>query len=138
MRTRWRYSFGRIVALLGVFGLLLSGVAPAMNHTQFAEATDAVSVPHSHNGHAHTKPPEHAATNSVDGTGDEAPSADCPHHHARTCCSVAGCASTMALATDPPRDSVLFSLQDAFLRTVTRVPAGTDALPVTPPPRRVA
>lgn len=123
---------GRIAALLGVLGLLLSGASPAMGHAPLAQTADSVSTTQHHAPMAAAP----IAVSAIDGAAQEAPPADCPQHQARACCSVAGCPSTVALATDPPRGGTWQSSPDAFSPTAARVPAGVAGLPLTPPPRR--
>lgn len=136
MRTGGRQRLGWIAAFLGVLGLLLFGAFPAMAHAPLAHS------PLAHSPLAHA--PQVRAAGPVAATHQHhahlpaasAPSEDCPPHHARACCNVAGCTSTVAMATDQPYARMWRSSPDAFACIAARVPAGVEALPLTPPPRR--
>lgn len=129
-------GLGGIAALLGVLGLLLSGASPAMAHAPLARTADSVSTARQHPAPMAAAPAAPATVSAIDGAAPDAPPADCPQHHARACCSVAGCTSAVALATDPPRAGMRLSLPDAFSRTAARAQTGVAGLPLTPPPRR--
>lgn len=146
MRTGWRHSFGRVAALLGVLGLLLSGANPTTSRAladqidagaASGRATHLTSTTHRHDLHDHGTSAAQAPAKLIDDADRETSSSDCPQHHGRACCTAAACpAFSMALTADPTGSFAWIGATSAFRRYAVTVPAGIDALPVTPPPRR--
>ena len=140
------HRLGRIAALLGVLGLLVSGANSAAARAQIgqidadaarAQAAPSTSTGHRHELHDHGTPAVEASAKLIDDTDREASSSDCPQHHGRACCTAAACpAFSMALTADPVGSFAWIGATSAFRRYAATVPAGIDALPVTPPPRR--
>ena len=146
MRTRWRHSFGRIAALLGVLGLLLSGANLTVSRALAGQidvdaasgrAAHSTSTTHRHDLHDHATSAVQASAKLIDDADRKTSSSDCPQHHGRACCTAAACpAFSMALTADPLGSLAWIGAASAFRRYAVTVPAGIDALPVTPPPRR--
>ena len=146
MRFGWKHRLGRIAALLGVLGLLVSGTTSAVARAQVgqidagaapAQSAHATSMNHHHKLHDRGTAPVQPSAELIDDADRETSSPDCPHHHARACCTAAVCpAFNMALTADPLGCLACIGAASSYRRYAMTVPAGVDASLTTPPPRR--
>ena len=144
MQLDWKRRFGRIAALLGVAGLLLSGA-------NLAAARSIAGEPDAHGASGYAGQPVHAdhqdhRLGHRDMAGAKPTvlaSAEDPdlrqHDYDGTRCAVAGCPSVnMFPAADAGHRLAWVGAAIAFMRYGVTIPAGVTALPTTPPPRRGA
>ena len=145
MRTDWKRRLGKIAALLGVLGLLVSGTNSAAARAQVgqidadaapAQAAHSTSTNHHQELRDRGSPPVQAPAKLSDDADRAMSSADCLLQQGRACCTAAACpAFSMALTADPLGSFAWIGATSAFRRYAMTVPAGVDALPLTPPPR---
>ena len=146
MRFGWKHRLGRIAALLGVLGLLVSGTYSFVARAQIgqidagaapAQTAHATLTKHHHKLHDRGTAPVQPPAKLIDEANRGTSSSDCPHHHGRACCTVAVCpAFSMALTADPLGCPACSSATSPYRRHAVTVPAGVDASLTTPPPRR--
>jgi len=131
MPQGWAHLIGRIVALVGVLGLLLIG-GPA----GFGTAAGRVDANASRHDPAASRQILVGLSN-LDQAGASTP--DCPHQHSRDCCAVAGCPAMSIVPTAAALASMAWlGVAVDFAGRGTAVPDGVMAMPLTPPPRRPA
>ena len=144
MQVGWQRRFGRIAALLGVAGLLLSGAnlaaARAMAGAPDAHAASGYAGQPAYAGYQDHRPGHRDMAGAKPTVLASAEDPDlCPHDHAGTRCAVAGCPSVnMFPAADAGHRLAWVGAAIAFMRYGVTIPAGVTALPTTPPPRRGA
>ena len=142
MQGGWKRRFGRIAALLGVLGLLLSGAnlaaARAMAGAPDAHAASGYAGQPAYAGYQDHRPGHRdmAGAKPTVLASAEHPALG-PYDFDGTRCAAAGCPPVnMFPAADPGHRLAWVGASIAFVRYGVTVPAGITAMPMTPPPRR--